>query len=67
MNYYDYLTVGKWKGITNWHCTLCPYATVEGISKALDHVGGRHREQLKQVEPIEIVIDGLAFGQDEEE
>lgn len=38
MNWQDYYERGKWKGMDNYQCKLCPYSTVGGVENILTHL-----------------------------
>lgn len=45
MEWQDYYELGKWKGMDNYQCLVCPYATTGGVEDILAHVGGHFPAQ----------------------
>lgn len=36
-------TMGTWRGMRQWKCKLCPWDTLEGEAKMLEHIASAHK------------------------
>jgi hypothetical protein len=47
-----FYTMGSWRGFPQWKCELCPWDTLEGEEKMLEHLASAHAPPPEPKSPI---------------